>query len=283
MSRPTPPASRRERRAQARYERPVAARRKPTRKTGQRPAWQSPVVLTSVGAVLVGILLVAFAGGIFGGGTKNLVMPPTSYAGVTQTDESVGAATAPVVIQVFSDFQCPACKLFVTTELPSLLTDFVKPGLVRIESKDIDIIDGRSGTESLRLAVGAACAAEHDKYWDFHDLVFWNQGRENRGDHSAEFIARVATAAELDMTAWNACISRADVAQAVVTRTTDAAAAGIKSTPTLVINGQGQVGVPSYDQLHTLITQLLASYSPGPSTAPSSGPSASPAASAAAS
>ena len=281
MTRPTPPVSRRDRRAQARYERPVTTRRKPTRKTSQRPAWQSPVVLTSVGAVLVGIVIVAFAGGIFGGGAKDLVTPPTSYAGITQSGESVGAADAPVVIEVFSDFQCPACKLFVTTELSSLLTDFVKPGLVRIEAKDIDIIDRGSSTESLRLAVGAACAGDQGKYWEFHDLVFWNQGRENRGDHSNEFIARIAAAAELDMTAWNSCITKSDLAQAVVTRTTDSAAAGIKSTPTLRINGTLPfgAGVPTYDQLHTVITQLLASYSPSPSSAPSASPAASPAAS----
>ena len=280
MTRPNPPVSRRDRRAQARYERPVTTRRKPTRKTSQRPAWQSPVVLTSVGAVIVGVLIVVFAGGIFGGGgAKDLVTPPTSYSGITQTGESVGAASAPVVIEVFSDFQCPACKLFVTTELSSLLTDFVKPGLVRIEAKDIDIIDRGSSTESLRLAVGAACAGDQGKYWEFHDLVFWNQGRENRGDHSNEFIARIATAAELDMTAWNSCITKADLAQAVVTRTTDSAAAGIRSTPTLRINGQVATGVPDYTQLHALITQLLASYSPSPSSAPSASPAASPAAS----
>src|SRR5512132_1082847 len=102
MSRSTPPVSRRDRRAQARYERPVAPRRKPTRKTGERPAWRSPVLLTSVGAVLVGALIIAFAGGIFGGATKDLVTPPTSYSGITQTGESVGAANAPVVIELFS-------------------------------------------------------------------------------------------------------------------------------------------------------------------------------------
>lgn len=249
------------------------------RKASQRPAWQSPVVLTSIGAVLIGAVIITLASGVLNGGTKDLVTPPTSYGGIAQTDETVGAANAPVVIEIFSDFQCPACKLFVTTELQGLLTDFVRPGLVRLEAKDIDIIDRGTSTESLRLAVGAACAADQGKYWPFHDLVFWNQGRENRGDHSNEFIARIATAAEVDMTAWNTCITRTDLAQAITTRTTDSATAGIRSTPTLRINGQTVTGVPSYDQLHTLITQLLAAYSPGPSVAPSASPASSPAAS----
>ena len=268
MSRSTPPISRRERRAQARYERPGTPRRKPARRNDTRPAWQSPVVLTSVGALLIGGAIIAFAGGLFSGGNKELVTPPTSYGGLTQKGAAVGSATAPVVMEVFSDFQCPACKLFVTTELQSLLTDFVQPGLLRIESKDIDIIDRGSGTESLNLAVGAACAGEQGKYWQFHDLVFWNQGRENRGDHNPDFILKVATAAELDVTAWNACIAKTDLAQAVRTDTTGAAAAGISSTPTLRINGQVQVGVPTYDRLHTMITQLLATYSPTPAPSP---------------
>ena len=40
-------------------------------------------------------------------------------------------------MQLYSDFQCPACKLFVTSQLARLLTDFVVPGTLRIEAQDI--------------------------------------------------------------------------------------------------------------------------------------------------
>jgi protein-disulfide isomerase len=277
MSRPpSQPATRRERRAQARVDRPVPARRKIVRRAPtERPTWQSPLVLTTVGALVIGAVIIVAAGGFnIGGGPTTLTTPETSYAGLTVDGPSVGSPTAPVVMQVYSDFQCPACKLLITTELPQLLRDLVQPGLLRIESIDIDIIDGHKAgsTESLQLAAGAFCAAQQGKYWEYHDLVFWNQGGENVGDHDAAFIDRVATAAGLDLTAFHTCQNRGDIRQPIVDATVAAGTAGVNSTPTLVVGGQVIPGVPPYAQLHALILQLAAQATP--TAAPSAAPSA---------
>ncbi|HEX7949382.1 MAG TPA: thioredoxin domain-containing protein [Candidatus Limnocylindrales bacterium] len=237
-------------------------------------------MLTSVGALIVGAAIIAFAGGIFGGGPRALESPPTSYSGIAVNGASLGSPTAPVVMEVFSDFQCPACKLFVVTELPSLLTDFVRPGFVRIEPRDIDILDRGSSSESLDLAAGAFCAGEQGRYWEYHDVVFWNQGRENRGDHNADFIARVATAVPLDRAAFDACYARTDIRQPVKDLTARAAAEGIKATPTLRINGELVTGVPAYADLSSYLTRLLATTSstpissnpPSPTLAPQAKP-----------
>ena len=238
------------------------------------------MVLVTVIAVLATAVVIAVnlkpKPGPTGGG---LLVPPMSYATDLVSGDALGKADAPVRLEIWSDFQCPICARLAVEQMPTLVTRFVNTGLLRIESRDIAILGTGTPDESLELATGAVCAARQNRYWPFHDLVFWNQGRENRGDHSNEFIARVATAAEVDMTAWNSCTTKTELAQAVVTRTTDSAAAGIRSTPTLRINGQVATGVPDYNQLHALITQLLASYSPSPSNGPSASPAASPAAS----
>ncbi|HEY2915741.1 MAG TPA: thioredoxin domain-containing protein [Candidatus Limnocylindrales bacterium] len=257
-------ASRRERRALARDARPARNRRIP--RTDARPIWRSPVITTTVGAIAIGLVAVGFATGTLGGGSPaghgDLVVPPTAYVGLPVAGAIVGRADAPVTIEVFSDFQCPACKLFITTELPSLLADYVRPGLVKIESKDIDVIDRGAGTESIELASAAACAADQGRYWPFHDLVFWNQGRENHGDHDAAFINGIATAAGLDMTAFQACDAREDLRDAVRQATSAAAASGIAATPTLRINGLAAKGVPQYADLKGYLDQLLASMAP---------------------
>jgi protein-disulfide isomerase len=159
-------------------------------------------------------------------------------------------------MELYADFQCPACRSFVTGQLPALVSEFVRPGILRIEARDIEILDRGTGGESLELAAGAACAAEQERYWPFHDLVYWNQGRENRGDHDAAFIASVAAAAALDADTFGACLARSDVRQGVVATTSAAIAAGIQSTPTLVVNGQRIVGVPRADELRALIRSL---------------------------
>jgi protein-disulfide isomerase len=147
--------------------------------------------------------------------------------------------------------------------LPSLVNDFVRPGTLRIEARDLDFLGTGQPNESQELAAGAACAADQDRYWQFHDFVFWNQGRENLGDHHAAFIASIADAVEVDRAAWDACMAAGDVRTSISAQTSAAVAAGINQTPTLVINGQKVVGVPRYDELANLIRQLAGS--PGPS------------------
>jgi protein-disulfide isomerase len=159
--------------------------------------------------------------------------------------------------------------LFVTDQLHRLIDEFVVPGKVRLEAKDVAFLGRGTPDESLELAAGAACATEQDRYWQFHDLVFWNQGRENQGDHDVAFIGRIAEAAGVDRAEWDACVARSDVRPAIASRTTAAATQGINRTPTLVVNGQAVVGVPSYDQLAGLIRSMAtASPAPNPSTTP---------------
>jgi protein-disulfide isomerase len=219
-------------------------------------------VLVSVVAVLIGIGIIAFARPSPVSPGAELITPPNTYPAALVDGEVVGAKDAPVVLELYSDFQCPACRQFVTQQLPRLMTEFVQPGILRIEARDIDILGTGTPNESLELAAGAACAAEQDRYWQFHDSVFWNQGRENNGDHDAAFIGRVADAAGVDRMAWDVCFAKPDARTAVTSTTSAALALGINSTPTLVLNGQQFVGVPNYDQLATLIRQIAASAAP---------------------
>lgn len=221
------------------------------------------MAIVSALALVVGAILVLVATRPPAAATE-LIVPATSYRGALTNGTTLGAANAPVVMQVYADFQCPACKQFVTVQLPRLIDDFVTPGTLRIEARDIDVIGTGTPNESVELAAGAACAAEQNRYWQFHDLVFWNQGRENRGDHNPAFIDQVANQAGVDMTAWRTCNARPDTRTPIATQTTKAAAAGISSTPTLVINGQVMVGVQGYEELAAMIRGLAGS--PAPST-----------------
>jgi protein-disulfide isomerase len=267
MTRDTvPPMTRRERRAQARLERPAGPRGRQSRRQAPRPVWQSPAVMVTVAAVVIGIAIIAFARPGAPSNEGELNVPATSYSAELTDGETLGSSSAPVVLQLYSDFQCPACKVFVTQQLPSLVNEFVKPGILRIEARDLDFLGSGRPNESQELAAGAACAAEQDRYWQFHDYVFWNQLRENQGDYTSGFITRIADASGVDRTAWDACFAREDVRPPIVARTSAATADGISSTPTLVVNGQRMVGVPKYDDLATLIRQQAAS--PAPSTAP---------------
>lgn len=222
------------------------------------------MALVTATAVVIGLVVVFLALPRDGGDGTELRIPTTSYPSELIDGDVVGAANAPVVIELYSDFQCPACQLFVTERMPRLLNDYVRGGTVRIEARDIAFLGTGNPDESLELAAGAACAAAQDRYWTFHDLVFWNQGRENRGDHNTAFIQRIADKAGVDRAAFDACFAGAEVRSPINATTAQAAAAGINSTPTLVVNGERIVGVPAYADLAALIDRL-AGQSPAPS------------------
>ncbi len=275
MARAQKPApSRRDRRAAERLERPARVRARSA--AVKRPAWRSPMVLATVAAVAIGAGIIAFALPSGGSDDTVVIRPPTTYPAGLVDAESLGSDAGPVVMQLYSDFQCPACKLFIKEQLPRLVDEFVTPGVLRIEARDIAFLGRGSRDESLELAAGARCAAQQDRYWPFHDLVFWNQGRENQGDHSAAFVASIAEAAGVEKAAFDACLAGAEVRAAITNQTSTALGSGVNSTPTLIVNGQSIVGVPQYDQLAGLIRQLAATASPAPADPTPSEPVAQP-------
>ena len=266
--------SRRERRQQDRLDRPVRERPRVASSKTRRPSWQSPLFLVTLAAVVVGGALVLLStrpqpassgGSLFG--------PPTAYATEIVSGESVGSAEAPVVLEVYSDFQCPVCARFVRDQFPTLKRQFVDAGVLRIESHDIAILGTGSPDESVELATGARCAAAQNRYWQFHDLVFWNQGGENRGDHDAAYLAAVANRAGVDRGSWDTCMAGDAVRNSVRADTSKALGVGINATPTVILNGSGPVpGLPDAASLIARIQELAAaagaSGSPASSTTP---------------
>lgn len=255
---PQPPLTRRERRTQERLDREPRDRPHLSRPATKRPVWRSPLVLMTVAVVVVAGALIYLnqqkqptdtGGGLF--------TPPITYTGDIVNGESLGKADAPVVLEVYSDFQCPVCARFVREQFPTLKTQFVDTGMLRIESHDIAILGVGAGNESVELATGARCAGAQGKYWAYHDFIFWNQGAENQGDHNPAYLAAIANRVGVDRTAWDACMTDDTVRTSVQTDTAASARAGINSTPTLVLNGGKPVaGLPDANTLIALIEQL---------------------------
>lgn len=264
---PQPPLTRRERRSLERRDRPIRDRsRASTRRPPKRPAWQSPFALVSAAALVVAVAIIVLnqkPAPTNTGGT--LFTPPTSYTADIVDGNSLGHADAPVVMDVYSDFQCPFCARLVEQMFPTLRTELVDTGVLRIVSRDIAIVGRGDPNESVELATGAVCAGRQDRYWQYHDFVFWNQGGENVGDHDAAFIAAVANRAGVDRAAWDTCMDDDTIRDAIRAETQTATSHGINGTPTIVLNGGAPVSpIPALDQLIAQIRALAAVGSPTP-------------------
>jgi len=100
-----------------------------------------------------------------------IALLPTFAAtlGDVEKAKGIGNPAAPVKIEVFSDFQCPSCKLFHEAVLPMLIQDFVKSGKVYVISREFPL---QMHPYSREAAGYAVAATQVGKYQQVSDALF---------------------------------------------------------------------------------------------------------------
>ena len=202
-------------------------------------------ILISFGALLIVGLVAAIVVAVVHAAGQERSLPEVAGKVVVPqhlTDSgaiSVGAAEAPVTVEVYYDYMCPACGAFESAnsgELSRLVAD----GTARIELRPIAFLDEQSsGTEySTRAANAIAVVADAapDHVWDFHTALYENQPAEGSEGLSDEQIAAVATDAGVPADVVDQFTD--DVFRPWVASVTQQAFdSGVKGTPTVKIDG----------------------------------------------
>ena len=186
-------------------------------------------VLAAVAVAVAGLLIVlSQLGG--GGGSRDM------FAGIPQDGTTLGRADAPVEIRLYVDFQCPVCAQFERETLPEIVEGEVRPGGVKLVSQTLAFL----GPDSVRTARAALAAGAQDRYWEYGHLLFENQGAENSGYATEEFLTNLAEETEgLDVAAWREARDDAFVEEELRLVQEQAGSDGVDATPTLVITAPG--------------------------------------------
>jgi len=209
----------------------------------------------SLAAVVLGVVaIVVFMVATAPPAGSGLQQPPGGGNYALADGQALGREDAPLSMEIYSDFQCPACGTFAQTIKPALVADYVATGQLGLVYRDFAFL----GPESIDAAVGARCAAQQNRFWQYHDYLFANQQGENRGAFSPARLTAIAEAVGLEMDEYDACVADPAQRQAVLDERAAASSEGIASTPTLVIDGQPPiVGVPDYADLRQVLDGLL--------------------------
>ena len=179
--------------------------------------------------------------------TVMMNLPPPVF--VSELDDGVSpvkGATNPVVTIVeFSDFECPFCKQ-VQSVLRQIVESYGRE--VRLVFKHLPLEGHRN---SLPAARAAHCAAEQERFWQFHDALF------AAGNLSPPVFEQIASDLGLGLPKFQECVASERSRAAVVKDIEAARLLRIESTPSFVVNGKVVKGALSFAEFQRIIEQEL--------------------------
>ncbi len=180
------------------------------------------------------------------------IVPVTPKEWPQADGTSLGDPNAPVRIEVWSDFQCPACRFFAEEIVPQVIETYVATNRARFVYRHFPFIDDASASrESDQAANASMCAAEQNRFWDYHDILFANWNGENAGAYADKRLEAFAENLGLNMDQFRACFRENRYRDAIEQDQQEGARMGVDGTPSVFVNGvQLTPGrVPSFDDI----------------------------------
>jgi protein-disulfide isomerase len=185
--------------------------------------------------------------------------PPQTIDGIPDVDTHVafGSKTAPVVMEVFSDFQCPACKTLFMTTNRQLMDNYVSTGKVYLIHRDFPL---PMHAHSKVAAQYSRAAAQIGKFEPVEQALFQNQ---EKWEQSGDVDGTVATAlSSAEMAKVRALVKSGTPEAAIQKDVALGHVYNVSQTPTTVFHAKGQTfpygGGMSYDILKSFLDQLAA-------------------------
>jgi protein-disulfide isomerase len=240
--------TRKQRREQAREERKAAEAAAAQSETRRRRLLQLAGVLGVVVVIVVVILVAAGGGSSKSPGAAKRHSPQeaklvsevgTLLSGIPQSGGVLGRTSAPVTLVYFGDLQCPFCGEFSRTALTQLIERYVRPGKLRIEYRNLETATHEP--ETFRTQQTAAMAAgKQNREWDYIELFYRQQGSEDSGYVTEEFLRGIAQQIPgLNLATWLAARSDPEFATQITTDAQAANNAGFTGTPAFQIGRTG--------------------------------------------
>lgn len=172
---------------------------------------------------------------------------------LTKTRHFKGDPDAPVTIIEFADFQCPYCGRFFAETKPQIDEQYMQSGKVRFGYFHFAFL----GPESNWAAEATECAADQNKFWEYHDRLYSSQSGENQGAFNKNNLKKFADELGLDTSAFNECLDTGKYTQLIQEESSMASSIGVRSTPTFLINGRPVVGAQPFETFEQTIDSLL--------------------------
>jgi len=165
-----------------------------------------------------------------------------------------GDEDAPIEMIEYASFTCPHCASFHADVYPELKVNYIDKGLVKFIYREVYF-----DKYGMWASMIARCAGP-DKFFGMTDQIYRKQSVWARAESDLAIVTelrKIGLLAGLDETQLGQCLQDSVKLRALVEwYSENAKRDGIKSTPTLVINGE-QHSNQSYEKLTKILDEIL--------------------------
>lgn len=192
---------------------------------------------------------------------EDLTPNPDKMKAVSKDDHILGDLKAPVKLVIYTDLECPYCKVFHKT-INELKDNYIKDGKLAIVYRNLPL--DQLHQKARPEAIATECVAKlggNDKYWAYVDKIMEKTSSNDGLD--LNLLPTFATELGLDAKAFANCQKDEDIAQKIIDQETDGQKAGAEGTPYPIVTYKEEVkgalgGALPANQIKEIVDQLIA-------------------------
>jgi len=190
----------------------------------------------TIGMAATGLIAVLLAGLLAWPSVKPIgeIETAPTYQRPMVDRTALGPEEAAVLVEEYADFQCSSCRVFAEGAERELVDAVIPGGKVRFVFRNYTIL----GNESMQAANASLCAAEQDKFWEYHDILFANQSGRESGAFSDRRLIAYSETTGLDVAAFEFCYRESKYQDTIDQDNAAARTAGLTGTPAVLVNGK---------------------------------------------
>jgi protein-disulfide isomerase len=225
---------------------------------GVRPRQASPRALGIAGGVALLVIIAIVLAVVLGSGGSSKTTAPTDlpkigtdhwagaeqgapeanalFKGIPQKGLVLGKPSAPVEMEMFIDVQCPICRDYEVSSLPTIVQKYIRTGKVQLHLQPWAFLGEQSKTGRLALIA----ASFQNKGYEYAKVLYDNQGQEESGWLTDSAMGQIAASVN-GLKVQQVLSQKNDSAASTIASKVDdlAKKANVQGTPTVLIGPTG--------------------------------------------
>lgn len=166
-------------------------------------------------------------------------------------DMVLGQAEAPVTIIEYASLTCPHCASFHAEVLPAIKKEFIDTGKAKLIFRDFPL-----DQVAFAGAILVRCAGP-EKYFTYLNVLFAQQRQWATAQDPVASLKQIGRLGGMPAEQFDKCLNDKALGDYILAERLEGNQKfNVNSTPTLIINGKAESGVPSLDELRKKLNAL---------------------------